>query len=204
MRRGANAKALRAACLLAAATTAIGLTGARKASAATAGEVSTFLGGLTGKVVYVHANQWLVPPPDPSPVPDPDYTKAFLLDLGTMTATKISDDQNVLSPLISPDGEWITYQISSRSYIRRIDGTGSAMQLPGNPAEAPHWYDDGSTVYVVHCTESDDIYSGGYTETQELDGAYGVVGTAQMLFASRAADAGRSVDGRWLAETYPY
>ena len=189
MRRGANAAGLKVACFLAAATTAVGLTGARTAFAATAGEVSTFLGGLTGKVVYV----------DPT-----DFGKAYRLDLATMTATKISDDQGVKSPLISPDGDWITYQISSRSYIRRIDGAGSATQLPGNPAEAPHWYDDGSTVYVVHCSESDDIYSGGYTQIQELDGAYGVVGTApQMLFASRAADGGRSADGRWLAEAYP-
>ena len=163
------------------------------ARAATQGEVNAFLGGLTGKLVFV----------------DKSETKAYWMNMANIAggATKISDDTGVCSPLISPDGTYIAYDTypSTLSYLQAISG-GARKMLTANPAFAPHWYHDGSNLNVITCSMTDPTMPGGpgYTQIQQVDSSYNPSGTPAMFWSSRAMDAGITPDGKWLGEAYKY
>jgi serine/threonine-protein kinase len=54
---------------------------------------------------------------------------------------------------LSPDGTWIVYESevsgTNEIYLRRLDGTGSRMQLSVGGGEEPHWDPDGRSVYYM-------------------------------------------------------
>jgi hypothetical protein len=120
------ASALLAACLWSAVTplsAAVDITGP---------EARAFLGGRTGKLVYLK-NQ---------------LKQIYFIDLSdsVLTERKVADDNYCWSPMIHPDGSRIVYESDARIYIRNLEENSKerhliyAGLLRGNHSLEPHWW----------------------------------------------------------------
>jgi hypothetical protein len=154
----------------------------------TAQDVGDFLGGLTGKYVFVDASD----------------SRAYVLDLGDLSVTQIANTSGARSPLISPGGTHITYWTGAgAAYVVEIaSGTKTTIKTGG--AYDPHWFREGSTDHIVYVTSNAKDSSTGQTMKQRLKADNTPDGAPEVLWTSRAMDSGLSPDGKWLGEAYGY
>jgi hypothetical protein len=154
------------------------------ASGLTPGDVQDFLGGLTGRLGFVHAED----------------TYAYCLDLASLSTPipKIADTAGARSPLISSDGTRIVYWTGGQgaSYVKDISTTGTATSVKSSGAFDPHWdpTDNGYVIYVTSMSKDSGL---GKTVRRRLSD-----GSETDLWPTRAMDSGLSPDGRWLGEAY--
>ncbi len=176
---------------------------------ASAGDVRSFLGGNSGKLVYSDEN---------------DGGKCYWIDLNDMSVHKLSDDGDCKEPLISPDGSRVVYGLyqtpdkyncsgvnTANAYIRQLSG-GSRSQvggaaISGKQAFAPHWWIDpgnGSEHIVfmdAYCKDKQTA-SGLATWTQKIVSNQASGNPVRIL--KHAFDGGLSKDGKRVGEAYYY
>ncbi|MES1228449.1 MAG: hypothetical protein ABUL72_07230, partial [Armatimonadota bacterium] len=66
-----------------------------------------------------------------------DESGFFAFDRGSTARTRLSGDQAAMPQCLTPDGQWVIYTVTERAgsadagrlYIRRVDGTRSAIRL---------------------------------------------------------------------------
>jgi len=184
--------------------------GAATSVTASASEVRTFLGGRTGKLVYVDDNE---------------SGKCFWIDLSDMSVHKLSDDASVSEPLLSPDGSRVVYGIyniiskwpgqssdnQGNAYIRSLGGGSrnhvAGESVAGKQAFAPHWWVDPSNgdEYIVYMDyyEKDTQSAGGRgTWKQKIVSNQPSGDPVKIL--NHAFDGGLSKDGQRIGEAYHY
>ena len=177
---------------------------------ASASEVRNFLGGRTGKLVYVDDNE---------------SGKCYWIDLSDMTVHKLSDDTNVSEPLLSPDGSRVVYGLynivskwpgqssgnQGDAYIRSLGGgsrshvAGSAVA--GKQAFAPHWWVDPASgdeyiVYMDYYEKDTQSAAGRGTWKQKIVNNQPSGDPVKIL--NHAFDGGLSKDGTRIGEAYHY
>ncbi|MFC1654529.1 Ig-like domain-containing protein [Myxococcota bacterium] len=177
---------------------------------ASASDVGNFLGGRTGKLVYVDNN---------------DSGKCYWIDLSDMSVHKLSDDTNVSEPLLSPDGSRVVYGLyniiskwpgessdnEGDAYIRSLGG-GSRSQVAGGSvagkqAFAPHWWVDPANgneyiVYMDYYEKDTQGSSGRGTWKQRIISNQPSGNPVKIL--NHAFDGGLSKDGQRIGEAYHY
>jgi hypothetical protein len=156
------ASRLLAALLLAAALPA----GMRAAIDITAPEARAFLGGRSGKLVYIK-NQ---------------LKQIYYLDFSdsVLVERKVADDAYCLSPMIHPDGSRIVYESNASIYIRYLQENSPSRYLiyagiaQGNHSLEPHWWIHPKTKeeYIIFTTgDISDLEwppKSGYTYMQKI------------------------------------
>jgi len=177
---------------------------------ASASEVRNFLGGRTGKLVYVDNNE---------------SGKCYWIDLSDMSVHKLSDDTNVSEPLLSPDGSRVIYGLyniiskwpgqssdnEGDAYIRSLGGGSRSHvaggSVAGNESFAPHWWVDpqngGEYVVYMDYYEKDTQGAGGRgTWKQKIVSNQPSGNPVKIL--NHAFDGGLSKDGQRIGEAYHY
>jgi hypothetical protein len=177
---------------------------------ASASEARNFLGGRTGKLVYVDDN---------------DGGKCYWIDLSDMSVHKLSDDTNVSEPLLSPDGSRVVYGLyniiskwpgqssgnQGDAYIRSVGGGSRSHvaggSVAGKQAFAPHWWVDPANgdEYIVYMDyyEKDTQSAGGRgTWKQKIVNNQPSGNPTKIL--NHAFDGGLSRDGTRIGEAYHY
>ncbi|MBD3319720.1 MAG: hypothetical protein GF350_01340 [Chitinivibrionales bacterium] len=117
------------------------------------------------------------------------------------------------SPLLSPDGEWVTYWMvkggDNEVYVQKLDPD-ATPKLISDPGGDPHWWEDSSgNLYVVFASTGEfligDITSvqDGWTKRQQVNKTdpTQMIGTAETL-APYPFRGGLSKDGRYLCTGY--
>jgi Tol biopolymer transport system component len=87
--------------------------------------------------------------------PRPDTRRDILIchvetgEIETVVATRAEDRH----ARFSPDGDWIAYSSdisgTNEIYLRRLEGTGSRLQISVGGGAAPRWAPDGTSVYYM-------------------------------------------------------
>ena len=177
---------------------------------ASASEVRNFLGGHTGKLVYVDSNE---------------SGKCFWIDLSDMSVSKLSDDTNVSEPLFSPDGSRVVYGLyniiskwpgqssdnEGNAYIRSLGGGSrshvAGSSVAGKQAFAPHWWVDPASgdeyiVYMDYYEKDTQSAAGRGTWKQKIVNNQPSGNTVKIL--NHAFDGGLSKDGTRIGEAYHY
>jgi hypothetical protein len=119
------------------------------------------------------------------------------------------------SPLISPDGKWVTYFMYAGfndivAFVQRLDPTADAVQIGGDYATDPHWWTDPSThdVYIIYSNlflqDSLPLLAGKATFKQKVDlsGSIPVLVGAPAVIADKPMNGGLTKDGRFLCTGY--
>ncbi|MBW1809883.1 MAG: hypothetical protein JRJ87_16930 [Deltaproteobacteria bacterium] len=177
---------------------------------ATAQEVSDFLGGRSGRLVYIDKNE---------------NDKVYWIDLSDMSVSELSGDVAVSEPLISPDGTRVVYGVNNiiskwpgessnnegDSFVRLFSGgsrthvAGSAVA--GKQAFSPHWWIDPANgdEYIVYMDyyEKDTQASSGRATWKQLIVDNQPVGNPIKIL-EHAFDGGLSKDGTRVSEAYHY
>ena len=118
----------------------------RAAVDVTGAEARAFLGGRSGKVVYLKNS----------------LRQAYFVDFAdsALLERKISDDPYCWSPMISPDGSRIVYESQASIYIRLLEENSTQRFLiySGSPTNGqsfePHWWINPKTKeeWILFCT----------------------------------------------------
>ena len=109
-------------------------------------DARAFLGGRTGKLVYLKNS----------------IKQVYFVDFSdsALVERKVSDDPYCWSPMISPDGTRIVYESQSSIYIRLLEenSTQAFLVYSGVPTNGqslePHWWINPKTKeeYIIFCT----------------------------------------------------
>ncbi len=161
----------------------------------TPAEARAFLGGRTGKIVYlknlVHQLYYL------------DFSDSVL------TEHKIADDYYCLSPMIHPDGSRIVYESNASIYIRNLQEKSAARYLvyagigKSGLSLEPHWWINPANgdEYIIFCTGNIEDLTwpprSGQTYIQKIDKkTNAAIGSPTTLLPFMMAS-GRSKNGLW-------
>lgn len=177
---------------------------------ASAGEVETFLGGKTGKLVYVDAN---------------DGGRCWWIDLSDMSVHLLSEDPGCREPLISPDGTRVVYGLvdivskwpgqsqdnQGDAYVRSLSGGErhhvAGPDVGGTEAFSPHWWVDPANgdeyvVFMDYYEKDTQSTAGRATWKQKL--AADEPSGAPIKILDHAFDGGLTPDGTLVGEAYHY
>jgi hypothetical protein len=124
---------------------------------------------------------------------------------------KEMENLNGDSPLISPDGSFVTYYLTfgatvNGAYIQRLDTASSPVLIDAKGTE-PHWWKDPSGLYIIYSnvmTVNGDLKKGiGQTYKQKVDltGNGALSGPAQVI-APYPMNGGLSANGQYLCTGY--
>jgi Big-like domain-containing protein len=177
---------------------------------ATAQEVNDFLGGRSGRLVYIDKNE---------------NDKVYWIDLSDMSVSELSGDIGTSEPLISPDGTRVVYGINNiiskwpgessnnegDSYVRFFSGGSrthvAGSSVAGKQAFSPHWWVDpgNGDEYIVYMDyyEKDTQASSGRATWKQLIVDNQPVGNPIKIL-DHAFDGGLSKDGTRVGEAYHY
>lgn len=156
-------------------------------------DARAFLGGRTGKLVYLK-NQ---------------LRQIHYIDLSdsVLTERKVSDDSYCWSPMIHPDGTRIVYESGAVIYIRNLEENSRTRTtvytgvVQGNHSLEPHWWIHPVTKdeYVIFTTGSvaDEEWppKSGKTYMQKIVG--GIPSGQPLTLLPFMMASGRSKDGVW-------
>lgn len=169
-----------------------------RAAAATGEQVQAFLGGRTGKLVYLKGYD--------SQIYFVDFADSVLKE------KKLTSDQYCLSPMISPDGTRIVYEQGSAIWIRDlVENSPTRTQVfirslvPGHTME-PHWWIDPKTKdeYVQYTTGLIDDHEwppkSGNTYLKKI--VAGKPSGSEQMMLPYLMSAGRSKNGIWGATSH--
>jgi hypothetical protein len=115
------------------------------------------------------------------------------------------------SPLISPDGSFVTYYLThgadiQGAYLQKLDSSASPVLVAANGTE-PHWWKDSSgQVYIVYSDQmmSTSLVKGNYFTYRQkvsLEGIGSLIGPAETI-AAYPMNGGMSAKGRFLCTGY--
>ena len=115
------------------------------------------------------------------------------------------------SPLISPDGRFVTYYLThgadlQGAYLQKLDPSSEPVLIAANGTE-PHWWKDSSgQLYVLYSNQlmSTTMVKGDYATYRQkvsLDGNGALVGSSEQI-APYAMNGGMSANGRYLCTGY--
>jgi hypothetical protein len=170
------------------------------APAATGPEVRAFLGGRTGKIVYLR-NQ---------------LRQLHFIDLSdsVLTERRIAEDSYCLSPMIHPDGSRIVYESGFAVYIRHLEENSQERILvhQGTPRNGlsfePRWWIHPKTgdEYVIYSDGdiADEEWppKSGQTWIQRIDKGTGLPAGGRTTLLPFMMSGGRSKDGAWGAVSH--
>jgi hypothetical protein len=172
----------------------------------TPSQIKAFLGGRTGKLVYGDLD---------------DSEKMYWIDLSTMVHRKISGETNVRSPLISPDGTRVVYNlrnIVSRAWPESQNNTGDVFVRPLSGGSRGHvcctaadqqafearwWLKPGSNeeyiVYPDYWEADDHSRTGRHTWKQRIK-PDGTPEGSRIKILNHAFEGGLSLDGKVVGD----
>jgi hypothetical protein len=169
------------------------------APAVTGAEARAFLGGRTGKIVYVNNYD----------------SKMYFVDLAdsALVERKIADDVGCQSPMIHPDGTRIVYESGATIWIRDLVANSPSRSLvfaraprPVDNME-PRWWIDPKTgdEYVIYVTGHMEDFAwppaSSGTYMQKIINKNKPSGAPLLLMPFLMAS-GRSADGKWGGTSY--
>jgi hypothetical protein len=122
-------------------------------------DIQSFFGTTKVKIAYVNRTNGLT---------------IFYIDYSLETPALVQlvkpagkESWNCECPLISPDGNWVTYNLYSskqaiESYMQKLSPTSQPVSITSNGAE-PHWWVNNKTNYYIIFSRTGDINSTYYT-----------------------------------------
>jgi hypothetical protein len=142
-------------------------------------------------------------------------------------AFKVSDTVKVLpkpagktgnsdSPIISPDGNWVTYFIANgpsdcQAFVQKLDPEAEAVQVGGTFATDPHWWTDSAGNSCIIYSNKFDVVQDqltsltGYATFKQkvvLTGSAAVLDGSPEQIADKPFNGGLSKDGKYLCTGY--
>jgi hypothetical protein len=122
-------------------------------------------------------------------------------------------DWDANCPIISPDGKLVTYYLISGTqaavYCQKLDTNAAPADAIGDPGSEPHFYKDGSNLFVTYTDATGGILSGtnttitGYhTYKQQIDPATGQKTGTRDSIAGFPFYGGMSHDGKYICTGY--
>ncbi len=169
----------------------------------TTDSIAAFIGTSNVKIAYTlnEGSRWVyfIDFNKPSPMP--------------LKLKKPAGKENINgdSPLISPDGSFVTYYLThgadfQGAYLQKLDSLASPVLIAANGTE-PHWWKDATgQVYIIYSNQmmSTTLVKGNYFTYRQkvsLEGNGSLIGPAEEI-APYAMNGGMSENGRFLCTGY--
>ena len=120
------------------------------------------------------------------------------------------------SPLLSPDGKWVTYFMFSTAndvlaFVQRLDPDADAVQVGGAYATDPHWWTDTNATHDLYIIYSNMFLQDGiaavtgkatFKQKVDLSGTTPVLVGAPVQIADKPMNGGLTKDGKFLCTGY--